>query len=91
MSQPSRYGLATTYVHCDAGDISDVDSEATALVALAEGGTAFKLVNLGSGGGGGGAAGGGKHDGTHGGGGGAKGGEGTCDDKRRCAVPGQTL
>ena len=48
--QPHVYGSATTYVHCDAGDISSAESRAMAAAALAVGGAAFKLDNLGVGG-----------------------------------------
>ncbi|KAL1503472.1 hypothetical protein AB1Y20_011956 [Prymnesium parvum] len=46
-AHPAEYGRATTYIHCDAGDISTADSKAAAALALVEGGAAFKLDNLG--------------------------------------------
>ena len=48
-AQPALYGFATTYVHCDAGDISTEESRALASLVLVEGGTGFKLDNLGAG------------------------------------------
>lgn len=47
--QPHAYANATTFVHCDAGDIKAEDSTAAAVAALVDGGCSFKLNNLGMG------------------------------------------
>ena len=43
-SNPMLYGLRTTFVACDAGDVSTDTTKTTAALALVEGGHLFILI-----------------------------------------------